>query len=49
MVVANGRWKINTGTNTLTLYMLDGTTVYKTFNLKDASGNPTTTNVFERA
>lgn len=44
---AYGRWKIS-GTQLL-LYDIDNTTVIKTYNLKDASGNPTNTTIFERS
>ncbi len=43
---AYGRWKI-IGTQLL-LYDIDNTTVIKTYNLKDAAGNPTNTSIFER-
>jgi hypothetical protein len=41
-----GRWKIE-GTQ-LKLYADDGTTVLRTFDLKDSDGNPTALRVFER-
>lgn len=41
-----GRWKV-VGTQLL-IYADDGTTVFKTFDLKDADGNPSATRVFER-
>ena len=44
--VEEGRWKI-VG-NQLIIYDSNGTTPLKTFNLKDANGNPTQTNVLER-
>ena len=43
---AIGRWKI-VGTQLL-LYEDDGVTVFKTYDLKDADGNPSATRVFER-
>ena len=43
---ALGRWKI-IGTQLL-LYEDDGVSVFKTFDLKDADGNPSNTRVFER-
>jgi len=44
--IEEGRWKIED--NKLTFYGEDGTTPLVTFNLKDAEGNPTETNVYER-
>lgn len=41
-----GRWRI-IGTD-LNLYEDDGTTIFRTFNLKDSSGLPTVTQIFER-
>lgn len=49
--VEEGRWKIFTtggDANRLVFYQADGVTVLKKFDLKDSSGNPTTTNIFER-
>lgn len=43
---ALGRWKIE-GTQ-LKLYEEDGSTVFKTFDLKDENGDATSTRVFER-
>lgn len=43
-----GRWKVDTTANTLTMYDTDGLTAIKTFNLKDDSGSPTSTKIFER-
>ncbi len=43
-----GRWKIDTVANTLTFYLPDNVTVLATFNLKDPSGNPTSSLIFER-
>jgi len=43
---ALGRWRI-IGTQ-LNLYEDDGVTVFKTYDLKDADGNPSNTRVFER-
>jgi hypothetical protein len=43
---AIGRWKI-IGTQ-LNLYEDDGVTIFKTFDLKDADGNPSATRIFER-
>lgn len=44
---ALGRWKI-IGTQ-LIIYEDDGTTPFKTFDLKDSSGIPSITQIFERA
>jgi hypothetical protein len=44
--ILRGRWKI-LGTQ-LVMYDEDGVTVLRTFDLKDASGQPSATNVFER-
>lgn len=44
--IETGRWKI-VG-NQMLFYDDDGLTVLYTFNLKDAAGSPTMTNVFER-
>lgn len=44
--IAIGRWKIQ-GTQ-LILYELDGSTVYKTFNLLDDVGAPSNVRIFER-
>lgn len=41
-----GRWRIIA--TQLLLYEEDGTTVFKTFDLKDAAGLPTITQIFER-
>lgn len=41
-----GRWRI-VGTQLL-LYQDDGTTVFRTFDLKDVSGSPSVTQIFER-
>lgn len=41
-----GRWKISN--NQMVFYALDNVTPLVTFNLYDADGNPTMTNVFER-
>jgi hypothetical protein len=46
--VKAGRWKVDTGTNKLTLYDSDNTTPIATFNLRDADGMPASTSVFER-
>jgi hypothetical protein len=43
---AIGRWKID-GTQ-LKLYEDDGSTVFKTYDLKDSDGNPSSTRIFER-
>lgn len=43
---AFGRWKID-GTQ-LKVYVEDGVSVLKTFDLKDADGNPSATRIFER-
>lgn len=47
-----GRWKVHTSgiyANKLVIYKQDGTTVLKTYDLKDSSGSATTVNPFERA
>lgn len=41
-----GRWKIQN--NQLLFYNADGSTVLRTFNLKNSAGNPTSTSVMER-
>ena len=46
--INTGRWKIDTITNTMTFYDTDGTTSLYIFDLKDSSGFPSTSNVFER-
>jgi hypothetical protein len=46
LVIGTGRWQIQ-GTQLL-LFELDGTTVFRTFNLLDDLGNPSGTRVFER-
>jgi|SRR5579885_542273 len=43
-----GKWSINPNTAILTLYQLDGVTVYKTFQLADSNATPSTTNVFQK-
>jgi len=46
-----GRWKIFTSgpdANRMLVYDVDGTTVLKRFNLRDAAGNATSTNPYER-
>jgi len=43
-----GRWRIDTSTNKMYFYKDDNTTVIAVFDLKDASGNPSVTDVFER-
>jgi len=43
-----GRWKIDTAQNKLFFYDLDGTTVLREFNLKDAAGSPTSADIYER-
>lgn len=45
---AMGRWKIDAVTNLLHLYEDDGTTVFKSYNLKDSTGAPSTSQIFER-
>jgi len=42
------RWRIDTTTKKLYIYDDDGTTVIATFDLKDASGQPSSENVYER-
>jgi hypothetical protein len=44
--IETGRWRITA--NTLVFYDTNETTPLYTFNLKDSSGNPTETNVYER-
>lgn len=46
--IESGTWKINTSTNKLTFYDADGTTVLFQFDLKDADGNATSENPFQR-
>lgn len=41
-----GRWRV-LGTQLL-LYAEDGTTIFRTFDLKDGEGNPSATQIFER-
>ena len=43
-----GRWKIDTTLNQLLMYAPDNVTVIATFDLKDASGNPTSSLIYER-
>ncbi len=43
-----GRWKIDTTTNQLTIYAADGTTALITYNLKDADGVATSDTPYER-
>lgn len=47
--VSIGRWKINVTNKTLTFYQLDGVTPLIVFNLLDSGGDPSTSNVAERA
>jgi hypothetical protein len=44
--IETGKWKILS--NQFIIYDTNGTTPLYTFNLKDSSGNPTETNVYER-
>jgi len=46
--IEQGRWKIDPVTKQMTFFCIDKITPMITFNLKNASGNPTTTDVFER-
>ena len=46
--IEGGRWLINTGSNQMTFFEDDGTTVVAIFDLFDEGGNVTTDNVFER-
>lgn len=49
--VAFGKWVIvNTGpdANRLVLYRQDGVTIVKKFDLRDLTGNPTISNIFQR-
>ncbi|MBN1467748.1 MAG: hypothetical protein JW924_03400 [Fusobacteriaceae bacterium] len=43
-----GRWRINTAENKMYFYKEDNVTVIAVFDLKDADGNPSVTDVFER-
>lgn len=43
-----GRWKIDEVAKTLTYYDEDGVTPIQVFDLKDADGNPTSENPYER-
>ncbi len=45
---ALGRWRIDQALNKLFLYEEDGVTVFREFDLKDATGTPSTTQIFER-
>jgi hypothetical protein len=44
-----GRWKIDTGTNKLTIYAPDGTTPLQSYDLKDNAGAASSTLIYERA
>lgn len=46
--LAQGRWKIDEVTSTMTFYDDDGTTPLLSFALKDINGLPASVNVFER-
>ena len=46
--IEGGRWKIDTSTNEMVFYKKDNATVIATFGLSGSSGDPTTSNVFER-
>lgn len=49
--IAKGKWEIKTtgpDANRLILYDIDGTTIIQKFDLKDASGSPTSTSVYKR-
>lgn len=46
--IEDGRWEIDTVTNQMIFYETDGTTPLLTFNLFDALGVATSTNIFER-
>ncbi|MFA5238283.1 MAG: hypothetical protein WC476_01070 [Phycisphaerae bacterium] len=46
--IETGRWRINSVDNTMTFYDEDGETELFKFNLKDASGAASATEVFER-
>jgi len=43
-----GRWKVDTTTKQMTLYKADGQTPLVTFDLKDATGKPSSQDVYER-
>lgn len=45
---AFGRWRIDTPSRKLFLYGDDGTTILKTFDLKDSTGSASVTQIFER-
>ena len=45
---ALGRWRIDAPTRKLFLYEDDGLTVFKEFDLKDSSGDPSVVQIFER-
>jgi len=46
--IKTGRWKIDTAAKVIRFYDDDGTTVLYEFNLKNAAGTPSTSNIFER-
>lgn len=46
--IGTGRWRVDTVSNTLKLYDENGTSVLFEFDTKDAAGNPTSTDIFER-
>lgn len=46
--VSTGRWRIDTASAQLFIYELDGVTPYLIFNLLDAAGSPSPTDIFER-
>lgn len=46
--VLEGRWKIDTSTDTFTVYDTDGVTALMHFDLKDNTGSPSSTQIFER-
>ena len=46
--ILTGKWKIDTSTNKFIMYDSDNVTVLHQFNLKDSTGSPTSTSIFER-
>lgn len=46
--ILEGKWKIDTSTDTFTVYDTDGVTALLHFDLKDNTGSPSSTQIFER-
>jgi hypothetical protein len=46
--VLEGKWKIDTSTDTFTVYDTDGTTTLMSFAIKDNTGSPSSTQIYER-